>query len=70
MGEQVAKDMIAVRIAPDTRRAAAVTAAGGLGIIGGGYGDGDWLDRDFAAAGNSRVGCGFITCHWLNSRNC
>ena len=41
--------------------AAAVTAAGGLGIIGGGYGDADWLDREFAAAGNARVGCGFIT---------
>jgi nitronate monooxygenase len=41
--------------------AAAVTAAGGLGIIGGGYGDADWLDREFTAAGNSRVGCGFIT---------
>ena len=41
--------------------AAAVTAAGGLGIIGGGYGDVDWLDREFAAAGNARVGCGFIT---------
>lgn len=32
-----------------------------MGIIGGGYGDADWLDREFAAAGNSRVGCGFIT---------
>jgi nitronate monooxygenase len=41
--------------------AAAVTAAGGLGVIGGGYGDADWLDREFAAAGNARVGCGFIT---------
>ena len=41
--------------------AAAVTAAGGLGIIGGGYGDADWLDREFDAAGNARVGCGFIT---------
>ena len=41
--------------------AAAVTAAGGLGIIGGGYGDADWLDREFGAAGNARVGCGFIT---------
>lgn len=41
--------------------AAVVTAAGGLGIIGGGYGDADWLDREFAAAGNARVGCGFIT---------
>ena len=41
--------------------AAAVTAAGGLGLIGGGYGDADWLDREFAEAGNARVGCGFIT---------
>src|SRR6195952_3779558 len=41
--------------------AAAVTAAGGLGIIGGGYGDADWLDREFDAAGNGRVGCGFFT---------
>jgi nitronate monooxygenase len=41
--------------------AAAVTAAGGLGIIGGGYGDADWLGREFAEAGNARVGCGFIT---------
>src|SRR5690348_11683491 len=43
------------------RLAAAVTAAGGLGLIGGGYGDGEWLEREFAAAGNHRVGCGFIT---------
>ena len=42
------------------RLAAAVTAAGGLGILGGGYGDAAWLDREFAAAGNTRVGCGFI----------
>lgn len=41
--------------------AAAVTHAGGLGLIGGGYGDGDWLRREFAAAGNARIGCGFIT---------
>src|SRR3984957_9591539 len=41
--------------------AAAVTGAGGLGIIGGGYGETDWLDRELAAAGNARVGCGFIT---------
>lgn len=40
---------------------AAVTHAGGLGLIGGGYGDADWLAREFAAAGNARVGCGFIT---------
>jgi nitronate monooxygenase len=43
------------------RLAAAVTAAGGLGLIGGGYGDAAWLDHEFMAAGNARVGCGFIT---------
>src|SRR5579884_4182224 len=43
------------------RLAAAVTAAGGLGLIGGGYGDREWLEREFAAAGNARIGCGFIT---------
>ncbi len=41
--------------------AAAVTRAGGLGLIGGAYGDGEWVERQFAAAGNHRVGCGFIT---------
>ena len=41
--------------------AAAVTAAGGLGLIGGGYGNGDWLEQQFEAAGNQAVGCGFIT---------
>jgi nitronate monooxygenase len=41
--------------------AAAVTQAGGLGLLGGGYGDGDWIDREWGAAGNIRVGCGFIT---------
>jgi nitronate monooxygenase len=41
--------------------AAAVSHAGGLGIIGGGYGDAEWLDREFAETGNARVGCGFIT---------
>ena len=43
------------------RLAAAVSQAGGLGLIGGGYGNAEWLDREFAAAGNARVGCGFIT---------
>jgi nitronate monooxygenase len=43
------------------RLAAAVSHAGGLGLIGGGYGDADWLDGAFAEAGNARVGCGFIT---------
>ena len=41
--------------------AAAVSAAGGLGLIGGGYADPEWLEREFAAAGNHRIGCGFIT---------
>jgi nitronate monooxygenase len=41
--------------------AASVTSAGGLGLIGGGYGDSAWLEREFAAARNARVGCGFIT---------
>ncbi len=41
--------------------AAAVTVAGGFGIIGGGYADPDWLEREFAAAGNQPIGCGFIT---------
>jgi nitronate monooxygenase len=41
--------------------AAAVSAAGGLGLIGLGYGDPEWLDREFTAAGSARVGCGFIT---------
>lgn len=41
--------------------AAAVSQAGGLGLIGGGYGDADWLAAQFQAAGNARIGCGFIT---------
>jgi nitronate monooxygenase len=41
--------------------ASAVSQAGGLGLIGGGYGNAEWLEREFAAAGNARVGCGFIT---------
>lgn len=43
------------------RLAAAVSEAGGLGLIGGGYGDAKWLEREFAAAGSARIGCGFIT---------
>jgi nitronate monooxygenase len=49
------------------RLAAAVSNAGGLGLIGGGYGDKAWLEAEMRAAGNARVGCGFIT--WsLNER--
>ena len=40
--------------------AAAVTTAGGLGLIGGGYGEPVWLNQQFSEAGNSKVGCGFI----------
>ena len=42
--------------------AAAVSSAGGLGLLGGGYGDEEaWFEREFSAAGNQRIGCGFIT---------
>lgn len=41
--------------------AAAVTRAGGLGLIGGGYGDAAWIEQQFAAAAGERVGIGFIT---------
>jgi len=41
--------------------AAAVSAAGGLGLIGGAYCDTDWIEAQFDAAGNQPVGCGFIT---------
>ncbi|MGD1257347.1 NAD(P)H-dependent flavin oxidoreductase [Mycobacterium seoulense] len=43
------------------RLAAAVTSAGGLGLIGGGYGDAEWLRREFGRAGGVTVGCGFIS---------
>jgi nitronate monooxygenase len=43
------------------RLAAAVSRAGGLGLIGGGYGDETWLRREFDLADGARVGCGFIT---------
>jgi len=42
--------------------AAAVSSAGGLGLLGGGYSDdAAWFEREFAAAGNQSIGCGFIT---------
>jgi len=41
--------------------AAAVTNAGGLGLIGGAYGDQQWIENEFQAAGNIGVGCGVIT---------
>ncbi|HUN44984.1 MAG TPA: nitronate monooxygenase [Stellaceae bacterium] len=45
----------------DGRLAAEVSRAGGLGLIGGGYGDEAWLARELDAAGDARVGVGFIT---------
>lgn len=47
--------------------AAAVSGAGGLGIIGGGYGQRDWLENQIMAAGNARIGIGFIT--WSLANN-
>ncbi len=41
--------------------AAAVSRAGGLGLIGGGYGDPAWLEQQFEAAAGARIGVGFIT---------
>lgn len=43
------------------RLAAAVSRAGGLGLVGGGYGDAAWLRRELELAADTRVGCGFIT---------
>jgi nitronate monooxygenase len=47
--------------------AAAVSNAGGFGIIGGGYGDEVRLARDLDAAGKARIGIGFIT--WSMAKN-
>jgi nitronate monooxygenase len=41
--------------------AAEVSAAGGLGLIGAGYGDASWIREQFRIAGSTRVGIGFIT---------
>ena len=53
----------------DARLAAAVSAAGGLGILGGGYGDERWLAAQLQALGDSgvRFGVGFIT--WSLARS-
>jgi nitronate monooxygenase len=48
-------------IVADGRLAAAVSRAGGFGIIGGGYGDEAWLTRELDAAEDTRIGVGFIT---------
>ena len=49
------------------RLAAALTRAGGLGLLGPGYFAPDWIEREFAAAGNTPVGIGFITWHLLQN---
>lgn len=49
------------------RLASAVASAGGLGLIGGGYGDAEWLRREFDLADGATVGCGFIT--WSLARH-
>lgn len=49
------------------RLAAEVTKAGGLGLVGGGYGDADWLRTQIGGADGARVGYGFIT--WSLARN-
>lgn len=41
--------------------AAAVSRAGGFGLIGGGYGDPAWLDEQLRLANGTRCGVGFIT---------
>ena len=47
--------------------AAAVSQAGGFGLIGGGYGNAQWLDEQLDLAGEARVGVGFIT--WSAQRS-
>jgi nitronate monooxygenase len=42
------------------RLAAAVTRAGGLGMLGPGYADEAWIEREFEEAKGERVGIGFI----------
>lgn len=49
------------------RLAAAVTRAGGLGLIGGGYPDAEWLQTQIDRAEGARVGYGFIT--WSLARS-
>jgi nitronate monooxygenase len=46
--------------------AMAVSRGGGLGMLGGGYGDRGWLEAEYAKAGDAPIGCGFIT--WSMAR--
>jgi nitronate monooxygenase len=54
-------------LASGGKLAAAVSSGGGLGLIGGGYADPEWVAREFGLADGARVGCGFIT--WSLARN-
>ncbi len=47
--------------------ARAVSQAGALGLIGGGYGDRAWIEAQFDDAGGAGVGCGLIT--WALERS-
>ena len=49
------------------RLAAAVTNAGGLGLVGSGYASAETIRNELAEAGNARVGVGFIT--WALEKN-
>jgi nitronate monooxygenase len=49
------------------RLAAAVTNAGGLGMVGSGYANADTIRNELTEAGNARVGIGFIT--WALEKN-
>jgi len=55
-------------VVADARLCAAVTSSGGLGILGGGYGNAEWLIRelDLLANAGTRFGIGFIT--WSMAR--
>ena len=50
--------------------ATAVSYAGGLGLIGGGYGDRLWIEREFDAAGRPRLGSDSLLGHWLAIPTC
>jgi nitronate monooxygenase len=51
----------------DAKLAVTVSRAGGFGIIGGGYGNAEWLARELDAARDARIGVGFIT--WSMAKN-
>ena len=50
--------------------AAAVSDAGGLGLIGGGYGDANWLELQHAAAGVHGSAADLLPGRWQEARSC